>query len=123
MVIAQVISHSISGHQWLSSVHAKLNNTILDAYTPSCVCYRPRGDKKKVVNFFLVTTAAPVCTCCIIAEIQMHGHTPGISTVLLISKMMRFVAHQKSSQVSTYMAHIVLHNMLSLTLATCGGAQ
>ena len=51
VVISQVNSHSITGHQGLPSVHAKLTNTILDAYTPSCVCYRPCGDKQKNVKF------------------------------------------------------------------------
>ena len=35
-VITQVISHSITGYQRLHSVHAKLTNTVSDAYTLSC---------------------------------------------------------------------------------------
>ena len=35
VVITQVISHSVAGHQGLPSVHAKLTNRVLDAYTPS----------------------------------------------------------------------------------------
>ena len=61
VVITQVISHSVAGHQGLPSVHAKLTNTIMDAYTPSCVCYRPHGDKQNNVNFLVVTTASSVC--------------------------------------------------------------
>ena len=35
VMITQVSSHSIAGHQGLPSVHAKHTNTILYAYTPS----------------------------------------------------------------------------------------
>ena len=35
MVITQVISHSVAGHQSLPSVHDKLTSTVSDAYTPS----------------------------------------------------------------------------------------
>ena len=51
VVITQVIRHHVAGPQGLLSVRAKLTNTISDAYKPSWVCYGPRGDKEKNVNF------------------------------------------------------------------------
>ena len=44
----------------------------------------------KMSIFGLVTTASPVYTWCIIAEIQMHRHTPGPGSYLLIAKRMHF---------------------------------
>ena len=38
----------------------------------------------------------------------MHGHTPGTNTVLLITKMIGFVADEKFSQVSI-LAHSIIH--------------
>ena len=35
VVITQVILHHVAGHQGLSSVRAKLNNTVWEAYKPS----------------------------------------------------------------------------------------
>ena len=55
---------------------------------------------KKNVNFLLVTTASPVCTLYIIALLRMHGHTPGTSPALLITKKIGFVANQNFSQVT-----------------------
>ena len=52
VVITQVNSHFVTGHQGLPSVHAKLTNTYWDAYTLSWVCYRPHGDKQKMTIFF-----------------------------------------------------------------------
>ena len=39
LVVAQVISHSITGHQGLSSVHAKHTNAISDTYVMSVLYY------------------------------------------------------------------------------------
>ena len=62
---------------------------------------------KKMSIFMLVTTASPVCTKCIIDLMRMHGHTSGTNTVLLITKMIVFVADQKFSEVSIW--HITLY--------------
>ena len=51
VVITQVILHPNACHQGLPSVRAKLTNTIWDAYKPSSLSYRPRGDKPKNVKF------------------------------------------------------------------------
>ena len=51
---------------------------------------------QKMSIFMLVTTTSPVCTYCIIDLIRMHGHTPGTNTVLLIAKMIGFVADENS---------------------------
>ena len=53
VVITQVILLSITCHQGLPSVHFKFTNTIWDAYTLSCLCYRPLGDKPKMSNLSL----------------------------------------------------------------------
>ena len=52
VAITQVILHQVAGHQGLPSVCLKLSNTISDACKPSWVCYGPRGDKPKNVNFY-----------------------------------------------------------------------
>ena len=52
VVITQVISHTIAGHQGLPSVRAKLTNTFLDAYEQTRVCYRPHSGKQKNDNFY-----------------------------------------------------------------------
>ena len=51
---------------------------------------------QKMSIFMLVTMTSPVCTYCIIDLIRMHGHTPGTNTVLLIAKMIGFVADENS---------------------------
>ena len=53
LVTGCVISHFVTGHNGLSStsVHIELVNTKCNACTPSCVCYRPRGDQYKRSNF------------------------------------------------------------------------
>ena len=61
VVITQVISHHVSGHQGLPSVLAKLTNTISDAYKLSRVCYRPRGDKQKKCQFLCLSPRPLLC--------------------------------------------------------------
>ena len=61
----------------------------------------------KMSILMLVTTSSPVCTYCIIDLIRIHSHTPGTNTVLLITKMIGFVADEKFSQVSIW--HIPLY--------------
>ena len=98
VVITWAIGHSFAGHQGLASVRAKLTNTICEELRLSWVHYKPRGDKQKNVIFWLVTTASPVCTWCIIGQIRMHRHTPWPSTVLLITKRCILMSTKNSPQ-------------------------
>ena len=69
-------------------IKTKLTNTISEACTPCECAIGLVVTSKKCQILSLVTMASPVCTGCIIAQIQMHVHTPGSSTVLLITKNM-----------------------------------
>ena len=61
VMITQVISHSVAGHQGLRSVRAKPINAILNLFSLSLVRYRPCGDKQKMSNFI----ACHHCLSCV----------------------------------------------------------
>ena len=73
---------------------------------------------KKMSIFMLVTMASPVCTYCIIDLIQRHGHTPGTNTVLLITKMIGFVAEKILP--SAHMAHSIIHLYVHFNVSVKG---
>ena len=117
VVINQVIWHHIPGHQGLPSVHAKLTKAIWDTCKPSWVWYGPRGDKQKNVNFYACHNGL---SC---VHIMYHRSNTNARTTswnyygLFDTKMIRFVADQKFSQVSIWqiaLLHLYVHFNISV---------
>ena len=100
MVITKVILHPITGHQGKLSVYNKPTLTdLIDTHSPGFAVGLVVISKKCQI-LLLVTTATLVSTCCIIAKLQMRGHTLGSSTALLGPNKIRLVADQEFSPVS-----------------------